>query len=242
MQSNQKIAVVAALEREVWPFIKDWPTTRKQHEGRSFQFFEKDNVVVLCGGIGPEAARRAAETVIALYRPALVISAGFAGALDASFPVGHTLTPRHVIDAGDGSQADLGSGEGVLVSFATVADVGQKTRLAAAFGAHAVDMEAAAVARAADARGVRFLAIKVISDTSGAGLPPLTRFIGGDGRFQGGKFIRHVAVRPWLWRAVMKLARDSAVAARSLAGSLQQHQHAVLVEQTDRAAAGTNSR
>src|SRR5262249_40580568 len=180
MQSNQKIAVVAALEREVWPFIKDWPTTRKQHEGRSFQFFEKDNVVVVCGGIGPEAARRAAEAVISLYRPALVISAGFAGALDASFPVGHTLTPRHVIDAGDGSQADLGSGEGVLVSFATVADVGQKTRLAAAFGAHAVDMEAAAVARAADARGVRFLAIKVISDTSGAGLPPLTRFIGND--------------------------------------------------------------
>jgi len=223
--------VVAALEREVWPFVKNWPVTSKQHEGRSFRFFEQDHVVVVCGGIGPEAARRAAEAVIYLYRPALLISAGFAGGLDSSLSVGHAIKPRHVIDAGDGSQADLGFGEGVLVSFATVADASQKMRLATAYGAQAVDMEAAAVARAADARGVEFLALKVISDTSGAGLPPLARFIGSDGRFHGQKFLAHVALRPWLWGSVVRLARDSAIAARALCGTLQVHTRAAPAEE-----------
>ncbi len=53
------------------------------YDGRSFVFFERDDMVVVCGGIGVEAARRAAEAVIALYHPALLQSVGFAGALDA---------------------------------------------------------------------------------------------------------------------------------------------------------------
>ena len=76
-----KIAIVAAMEREVWPLIKDWPAVTKQYEGRSFKFFEKSPVVLVCGGIGSEAARRAAEAVTNLYHP-LIVSAGFAGGLD----------------------------------------------------------------------------------------------------------------------------------------------------------------
>lgn len=178
---------------------------------------------MVCSGIGSEAARRATEAVIQLYQPQLVISAGFAGALEAGLQVGQALTPRHVIDAADGSRADLGAGEGVLVTFSTVADVEQKDRLATAFGAHAVDMEAAAVARAAGARGVKFLACKVISDTSGSGLPPLAKFIAPDGRFEARRYLLHVALRPWLWKRVLKMARDSATAAQVLTEWLQQH-------------------
>src|SRR6266568_4133193 len=104
VMSMPKLAVVAAMEREVWPFVKDWPTCSKDYDGRTFKFFEKEGMVVVCGGMGAEAARRAAEAVIALYQPGLVISAGFAGALDPALQVGHTLNPRYVIDAGDGSR------------------------------------------------------------------------------------------------------------------------------------------
>ena len=45
-----------------------------------------------------------------------------------------------------------------------VADAAQKTKLAQAYSAAAVDMEAAAVAAAAQARGIVFGATKVISD------------------------------------------------------------------------------
>jgi adenosylhomocysteine nucleosidase len=230
MHEGCRIAVVAALEREVWPFIKDWPTSRKEYEGRAFKFFEKDQVVVVCGGMGSEAARRAAEAVISLFGPALVVSAGFAGGLDPALPAGHTLTPRHVIDAGDGSRTDSGGGEGVLVTFGTIADAEQKAKLAKAYGAHAVDMEAAAVARAAEAHGVRFLACKVISDASDSRLPPIARFIGEDGHFHGLKFLVFIALRPWLWGGVQKLARDSVMAAGKLCEALADAKQSALAE------------
>ena len=216
---NYKIAIVAAMEREVWPLIKDWPTATKQLDGRSFKFFEKSPGVLVCGGIGSEAARRAAEAVINLYSPALIISAGFAGGLDPKLEAGQMLTPRHVVDASDGSRTDSGTGEGVLISFESVADVEQKAKLANAYGAHAVDMEAAAVARSADAHGIKFLACKVISDTHDSRLPPIIRFV-KNGQFNSGGFIAHVAIRPWLWLGVIKLARSSALASKVLSEAL----------------------
>jgi adenosylhomocysteine nucleosidase len=216
LSDSCKVAIVAALEREVWPFIKNWPASQKEFDGRSFKFFEKEGVVVVCGGIGAEAARRAAEATLSLYRPGLVISAGFAGGVDPALEVGHTLTPRHVIDASDGTRTDSGCGEGILISFADIADVEQKVKLGAAYGAHAVDMEAAAVARSAEAHGAKFLACKVISDPSGSSLPPIARFIGSDGKFHALRFLAYIAVRPWLWPKLWRLASDSAMAATKL--------------------------
>jgi adenosylhomocysteine nucleosidase len=218
-----RVAIVAALEREVSPFVKNWRQATREYEGRSFRVYEKQDTVVVCGGVGPEAARRAAEAMISLYHPTLLISAGFAGALDPALPVGHTLTPDQVIDAGDGSRMQTDGGQGVLITFNSVADVEQKARLATAFGAHAIDMEAAAVGKAAEAHGIKFLACKVISDASDTALPPLTKFIGSDGRFDGLRFVAHIAVRPWRWAAVRRLARDTMKAARALSVSLKEH-------------------
>ncbi len=215
-----KVAIVAALEREVWPLVKNWPVTRKEYDGRWFKFYEKAGTVLVCSGMGAEAARRAAEAIINLYHPELIISAGFAGGLNPTLPAGHMLMPRQVIDASDGSRSDRGFGEGVLVSFGTVADAEQKARLADAYGAHAVDMEAAGVARSAEAHGIKFLACKVISDATDSRMPPIARFITGDGRFHALKFMAYVAVRPWLWLSVMKLARNSALAAGKLCEAL----------------------
>src|ERR1700739_3945236 len=77
-----RIAMVAALEREVHPLVKQWRVSDKEHDGKRFRFFEKDDVVLVCGGIGAQAARRAAEAVITLFAPKVVYSVGFAGALD----------------------------------------------------------------------------------------------------------------------------------------------------------------
>ena len=216
MSEGCKVGIVAALEREVWPLVKDWSVANQRHDGRSFKFFEHENAVLVCGGIGAEAARRAAEAIIVLYKPALVISAGFAGGLDPTLRAGHALTPRLVIDAGDGSRTDSGTGEGVLVSFAAVANAEQKTSLAKAYGADVVDMEAAAVSRCAQANGIQFTACKVVSDSRDQRLPPVARFVASDGTFQSFRFLAHVAVRPWLWAGVGQLARNSSIAAQSL--------------------------
>jgi adenosylhomocysteine nucleosidase len=216
-----EIAIVAALEREVRPLVREWKTAEREHGGKKFRFFESALAVVVCGGIGPEAARRATEAVIALYRPARVLSAGFAGSLTESLQVGEVLEPRRVVDARDGSKTDTGAGDGLLVSFSSVAGTEQKAKLAGAYGAQAVDMEAAAVAKGAEARGLQFAAIKAISDESGFPMPSMQQFIAADGSFQSGRFALHCALRPWSWGAVLRLARNSSLASRSLCSKLE---------------------
>jgi adenosylhomocysteine nucleosidase len=216
MVSQAKVAIVAALEREVRPLVRNWRAQRRAYEGREFKFFEAEAAVVVCGGIGAGPARRAAEAVIQLYRPDLVVSAGFAGALQPAVRVGDVLTARVIIDARDGSRTDTGTGEGTLVSFDWVADGEQKARLARAYDAQAVDMEAAAVARAAELHGVRFLACKAISDGPDFRMPPVADFVGPGGNFQNARFALHVAVRPGLWRRTAQLARNSKQSAQSL--------------------------
>jgi len=125
-----------------------------------------------------------------------------------------------VINAADGVRTDVGSGEGILVSSATVAGKEQKSRFGKAYGAIAVDMEAAAVAQGAQARGVEFGALKVISDAADFNLPPLDRFVVDDGSFRAVAFACHVALRPWLWGSTIALARNSSKASHALCGAL----------------------
>jgi adenosylhomocysteine nucleosidase len=216
-----RIAIVAALEREVSRLIRNWNHTEREHQGRNFIFFEQNDMVVVCGGIGMEAARRAAEAVIALYHPALLRSVGFAGALYAGLHVGDVFSPAVVIDARDGSRVEIAGGEGRLVTFMAVASKEQKTNLAQAYGAQAVDMEAAAVGAAARSHGIHFGATKVISDESNFEMPETARFIDAQGRFKTTSFAVFVALRPWLWRRVAMLARNSNQAARILAEHLK---------------------
>jgi adenosylhomocysteine nucleosidase len=219
-----KVAIVAALEREVRPLVRAWRVSEREHAGRSFRFFEDGEKVVVCGGIGAEPARRAAEAVIAIFAPTVVYSVGFAGALDPALKVGTVIQPAQVIDARDGSRANVSGGKGVLVSFGSVASQEQKAKLKESFGAQAVDMEAADVARAAQLRGVEFRAVKSISDEFDFVFPATERFVDSAGNFQQGRFAVHAALRPWLWPKVRALAVNSNLASRRLcewlAGSL----------------------
>ena len=163
-----------------------------------------------------EAARRSAEAVIAIYAPGLVYSAGFAGALDDTLKVGDIVQPRRVINAGDGSSIDRNEGDCALVSFGSIATPAQKARLRESFGAQLVDMEAAAVARAAEARGVEFAVVKVISDEFDFEFPSLEQFLSSDGTFHESRFALFAAIRPWLWVKVARMAGNSSRASKAL--------------------------
>lgn len=211
-----RLAIIAALEREVGSLLKNYTRVQRKHEGQQFVFFEAEDRVIVCGGIGPEPARRAAEAAISLYRPASILSVGFAGALDARLRVGDIFTPGVVVDARDGSRINIEAGTGVLLTFMTVAGANQKAALADSYGAQAVDMEAAAVAAAARAHAIQFGAIKVISDESTFEMPETARFIDARGRFRTLAFAAFAALRPWLWPRVGHLARNSGKAAKAL--------------------------
>src|ERR1700687_4044689 len=116
---EMKIAIIAAMEREVRPLIRSCKVRMIEPGGRRYRLFENGDAALVCGGIGAEAARRATEAIIREVSPVRVISVGFAGALEASLHVGQVLEPRTVINAADGVRTDVGSGEGILVSSAS---------------------------------------------------------------------------------------------------------------------------
>jgi adenosylhomocysteine nucleosidase len=215
-----RLAIVAALEREVRPLVKTWRVSEKQHSGRNFRFFEHEQAVLVCGGIGGEAARRATEAIIVLYQPAIVYSAGYAGSLDPAFGIGRLMRPARVIDTRDGSSVPIAGGEGVLVTSGSVATPSHKRTLRESFHAQAVDMEASSVARAAQARGIEFSTVKAISDEFEFELPDTEPFVDAEGRFLEARFALHVAIRPWLWPRVIKLMGNSAKGSRALCHEL----------------------
>jgi len=151
----------------------------------------------------------------------MVVSVGFAGALDVSLRVGQIFEPRLVIDAGDGSRTDTGGGTGVLVSFSSVAGPEQKARLASSYQANAVDMEAASVARAAQVHNLSFLAVKAISDDVDFELAELNRFI-RNGQFETKLFGLYLLLRPWLWSKMIRLARNTRLASHNLCSWLRE--------------------
>jgi adenosylhomocysteine nucleosidase len=69
-----------------------------------------------------------------------------------------------VVDARTGERFSNSEHRQVIVTVATIAGVAEKRRLFETYNANAVDMEAATVARMAQANGLGFAAIKTVSD------------------------------------------------------------------------------
>lgn len=220
VNSKAKVAIIAALKREVEPLIRDWQKSTCKHEGRTFTFYQNPQAVLVCGGIGADAARRATEAAIALFHPQLLISAGFAGGLTPEMQAGCVVTPSTIVDARDGSRTETGIGSGVLVTVNSTAMLEAKQRLAESYAAQLVDMEAAAVAKGAQTHGLPCVALKAISDESSFHMLPMDRFISADGGFHERNLILFAGVRPWLWGRMLSLARNSRRAAKALCRSL----------------------
>jgi adenosylhomocysteine nucleosidase len=233
-----KLAIVAAMDREVRPLIRGWKVREIEHDGHRCRLFESGDTILICGGIGAEAARRATEAVIQESQPLRVLSVGFAGALDATMRVADVMEPQIIVNASDSARTETGSGAGTLVSYAEVSGPDQKQRLAKAYDAAAVDMEAAAVAQGAQARGIEFAALKAISDVADFRMPPVERFVSSDGQFRSARFALHVAVRPWLWGRTITLARNSAKASRALCAAIESYMQRDISVSTAEARAG----
>ena len=144
------VGIVCALRRELGPLLKRDP----------------EGCRILAAGMGAEAARRGAQSLIDSAADSApltaLISAGYAGGL-----VKPALPGTIVVHTGS---AELDSAlpraiRGKVVSTDTfIRTSAERAGLAARTGAVAVDWEAAAVARVAAERGLPFAAVKAITD------------------------------------------------------------------------------
>ena len=189
---------------------------------RGAMVFERGSSVAACAGMGCERVTKAVGLALARGKVERLVSIGLAGACAAGARAGEVMCAGTVIDVRTGERFKADGGEVVLATVAVIAGAAEKRRLMESYGAVMVDMEAACVARLAEAHGLRFGAIKAISDGSEVSLDGMERFATADGRFREMAFARHVAVRPQRWRGAVRLGRDSARALRALTMAVQQ--------------------
>jgi adenosylhomocysteine nucleosidase len=216
-----RTAVIAALPDELRPLVRGWRRERRAGVDTWRRREGSGEWVAACAGMGARAAARALAEAERLGAADAVVSAGWAGALRDEFEVGRAYRVSAVVDARTGERFAAASPGGcVLVTSGRVAGPEEKRRLAAAFGAGIVDMEAAAVARIAAGRGIPFHCVKAISDAPGDLIAGIDGFVSPDGRFRLGRFVLHAAARPWLWPALGRLAGNSRRSAEALGDAL----------------------
>lgn len=225
----KRTVVIAAMEREVKPLVRGWQRMTLSAGDRSLTAFERGDQAVVISGIGRKNAEVAARAAVARYQPAMLVSAGLAGALIRSLKAGSVVTPNVVVDAADGMEyrctAESGGvvGGGVLVTASEIAGSDDKAKLVEQFHALVVDMEAAGVARVTQEAQAGFRCVKAISDEADFVMPPLAKFVDTAGNFQSGKFAAWAAIRPWQWARVIALGRNSSKAIRGLCEWLEKN-------------------
>jgi adenosylhomocysteine nucleosidase len=198
------------------------------------------SVLVLETGVGAVRTERTLKWLLNVpklgivpYRPKLVMSAGFAGALHADYHVGDILLANEVVDA-DGRvwpttwPSELPAGEWqpplhrvrVLTTTALAATAEEKRALRDKHRALAVDMESTTVARMCSQRGVPFACVRAISDDLDTPLSPRLLSLLRDGRVDPFRLIGSVIIKPRLLGELWKLARQTTYAGEQLGKAL----------------------
>lgn len=211
-------AIIAALPREVKALVRGW----KEHRlpGKILAY-TNDFAVVTCAGMGSARATLALQAALSLKPVTAVISAGLAGACDPALRVGDIVRAGVVIDAQTGERFTNPLFDQTLITTSVIAGSNEKQRLYASYKASAVDMEAATVARLAQARNLPFSATKSISDEAAFEMQELAQFATSDGQFREAAFAAHAALRPNLWPKLFALAGNSKRAVQSLTRELE---------------------
>ena len=216
------IAIVAALPREIAALVGGTKADRELLR-RGTHLHRVRGGVVAAAGMGAQRVTLAVQAALRAVPATTLVSVGLAGACAESVRPGEVVEASTVVDARTGERfaASGDASEYVLVTSEAIAGVAEKARLAASYGAAMVDMEAATVARLAEARGLRFRAVKGISDAHDFEMESLSRFADARGHFRTGAFAVHTAVRPWRWGGAMRLGRDSHRALGAMWGELR---------------------
>ena len=239
-----RILVTFALENEFapWRATRDFRSAKLGDADVQLAEFSSAQTVVLLTGVGARRAAFAASQVMrSEYDPFdCCISCGLAGGLRSEYHVGQVLAARCVFS--ESPQADessqLAQCSGALVSFAAecgaavvdrfysadhvVSTADEKRRLGES--ADAVEMESFEILHEAQAAGVPAIAVRAISDTAAEDLPlDMNQVFTDQGQVSIPRVLGQVALRPQSLPGLIRLGKNSRIAARSLAHFLDSY-------------------
>jgi adenosylhomocysteine nucleosidase len=232
-----------ALRREAQPFLREFrpqesfpgAPCRARFCGPAWL-----SVLVLETGIGAARTEVAVQWLLKQpilenvpYRPKVILSVGFSGALQPAYRVGDVLLATEVVDL-EGNRwpvswpTELPAGEWrpplhrarLFTAPSLVATPPEKRTLGSKYAAAAVDLETATVARLCRKHQVPFGCVRVISDDVETCLSPqLVRLLAG-GRVSPVRTIAALARTPQLAGDFWRLARQTRFAAAQLGKAL----------------------
>ena len=163
------------------------------------------------------------------YRPSMVLSAGFSGAVVPGLGVGDLILASEVCDAAGACRpttwpvGETSFRRGRILTVPNlIGSPEEKRRLGAQSGAVAVDMETAVVARLCTAAGVPFGCLRVISDNVDTSLSERLLAVLNGGRVGPARLAAAVLRRPSLLAELIRLGADTRKAAARLAAGLEE--------------------
>ena len=160
------------------------------------------DVLAVANGAGAMRAASAVDAAAAVFHPDAVISTGFCGALDPDLRVADVVVATAVVSADRRYNAlpvstAAAYHSGVVCSIDRVAQTAEEKRRLRAGGAMAVEMEAAGVAARAQALGLPFHCIRVVTDLAGETMAnDFNAALRSDGHFDTMVILRATLRRP----------------------------------------------
>ncbi|MCL5283406.1 MAG: hypothetical protein M1330_01635 [Armatimonadetes bacterium] len=203
----------------------------------------RKNILFILGvtGVGSLRAAEVFDTIVAGFKPDLLLIAGLAGALDPAVKIGTVVLPNAVMDAEQQSapiplnsfldsemipclygvrlvRGHLLTVNQIVTSPTEKADLFRRT------GAVAIDMESASLANRAHSAGIPCAIIRAISDGSAETLPSdLLSCTDEFGRPKGWLLARWILTHPAGMPELLRLNRNSRLAAGILAASIENY-------------------
>jgi hypothetical protein len=235
--------VVFALRRESAAFLREFRPQQGFPGAPCWARFCGPSwltVLVLETGVGAAAAEAAMEWLLKRpklgdvpYRPRVILSAGFAAALQPDRRVGDVVLATEVIDAEGAAwpatwPEELPPGEWwpplqrarVVTAPALLSTAAEKQALGRRHEAVAADMESGVLARACRRHGIPFGCVRAISDDADTPLSPgLVGLLAG-GRVSVPRVLAALARSPGLTGELWRLARSTSRAGEQLGKAL----------------------
>jgi adenosylhomocysteine nucleosidase len=215
-----RIGIIAALFGELKPLVSDWS---QQADGAFLTQRGSVAAIAVARGIGVVRAEQAVAIAETYGHLDALVSVGWAGGASCGVQPGTAYEIGEIIDSVSGERYATSAAASPikLATLDHVAGRDEKRRFAESYGASLVDMEAAAVAQAARARGIPFYCWKAVTDIATEDLPDFNYFLDQEKQLRTRQVAAYALTHPRYVAPLLRMGRNSKSGADALAQALR---------------------
>ena len=203
------IAIISATEDEVSGLLNAM-SGKKSAKAGTINFIEGKfigtDVVIAISGVGIKKARNCTNSLIKKYNPKIIISAGFAGALNPKLTLGEIVVPGWAASIKNQEKIQFENrlpyiafkyiNGGVLTESSFINSKEKKLDLFVKSGAEIVDMETWAIADAASKLETKVISVRAVSDLTNQHLPRMEKIFNRESKIDYKKAFGYFKANP----------------------------------------------